>query len=384
MPIRPQGALAQGFVSPGFEPVREAFELNFERYGEVGACCAVRVDGEPVVDLWGGDAGDGRPWTRDTIGLAYSVTKGATAILCCLLADRGELDLDAPVAGYWPEFGSGGKAATTVRMLLSHRAGLPALDGRLTFDEVLQYGTAARALAGQRPLWAPGTAFGYHALTYGWLLDEVVRRATGRTIQDLFAAEIAGPLGLDFFIGLPRREEHRVAALIGEPPEQDPSSLLTRAMTANGVFRTPDAATWNDPRIRRASIPAANGITNARSLARLYAALVVEPGRPPLLSGKTLIAAISERSAGRDLVTGLDSRFGTGFMLPTAGTPMLSGSSFGHEGVGGALGFADLDQRVGFGYVQNSLRSDPTGGPDPRVAGLISALRDSLGERRTS
>ncbi|MFE4966157.1 serine hydrolase domain-containing protein [Streptomyces sp. NPDC056660] len=412
MSIQPQTTYSEGFVAQGFEPLREAFERNFTQYGEVGASCAVYVDGEPKVDLWGGlaDVVTGRPWRPDTVGLAYSVTKGATAILCCLLAERGELDLDAPVAHYWPGFGSKGKAGVSVRMILAHQAGLPVLDGRFGREEILAHGAAARALAGQEPLWTPGTAFGYHALTYGWLLDEVVRRATGRTIQDLFASDVAGPLGLDFFIGLPDGVEHRVAALVDEPPSgpsaaspdaslaeriPDPearrptgggrreagdlSSLLTRAMTVNGVLRTPDADEWNTPSIRRASLPAANGITNARSVARLYASCIGEVDGLRLLGEDMVTAATAERSAGGDRVTGLDARFGSGFMLPTAGTPMLSDSSFGHEGVGGALGFADRGARVGFGYVQNLLKVEVTGAPDPRVAGLLAALRDSLG-----
>jgi CubicO group peptidase (beta-lactamase class C family) len=391
MDVPPQVMSAQGFAAPGFEPVRQAFERNFAQHGEVGASCAVYVGGEQKVDLWGGvaDVATRRPWTQDTIGLAYSVTKGATAILCCLLADRGALDLDAPVARYWPSFGGNGKSGVTVRMVLDHQAGLPVIDGPLTLDEVLEPGAAARVLAGQRPLWAPGTSFGYHALTYGWLLDEVIRRATGAAIRDLFATEIALPLGLDFFIGLPGDAEHRVAALVNAPasgpvappPGQDAPSLLSRAMTVNGVLRTPDADAWNDPRVRRASIPAANGITNARSLARLYACCVGGAGAPRLLTEEILRSAVAEQSAGRDRVTGLDARFGTGFMLPTAGTPMLSASSFGHEGVGGALGFADPDSGVGFGYVQNALRRELAGGPDPRVAGLLSALRGCLGLR---
>lgn len=411
MSIQPQTTYSEGFVAPGFEPLREAFDRNFAQCGEVGASCAVYVDGELKADLWGGlaDVITGERWHADTVGLAYSVTKGATAILCCLLADRGELDLDAPVARYWPAFASRGKGGVTVRMILAHQAGLPVLDGRFTREEILAYGVAARALVEQEPLWAPGTDFGYHALTYGWLLDEVVRRATGRTIQHLFADEIAGPLGLDFFIGLPDGVEHRVAALVDAPlsgrpaaspdsslaeripdPELrravgadrrapgDLSSLLTRAMTVNGVLRTPDADEWNAPSVRRASLPAANGITNARSVARLYASCVGEVDGLRLLGEDAVTAATAERSAGRDRVTGLDARFGSGFMLPTTGLPMLSGSSFGHEGVGGALGFADCEARVGFGYVQNLLRTEITGGPDPRVAGLLTALREAL------
>jgi CubicO group peptidase (beta-lactamase class C family) len=298
-----------------------------------------------------------------------------------LLAERGALDIDAPVARYWPEFGGNGKSDVSVRMLLDHQAGLPVLDRELTLDELLEPGVAAGSLAHQEPLWTPGTAFGYHALTYGWLLDEVVRRATGHPIQRLFADEVAAPLGLDFHIGLPDSQQHRVAALI-DGPRPDPATLpplLVRAMTANGVLPAPDAATGNDPRVRRASIPAANGITDARSLARLYASCVSDVAGLRLLSEATVVAASAEQSAGVDEVTGQRGRFGTGFMLPTVGTPMLSMSSFGHEGVGGGLGFADRDSAVGFGYVPNLLALELTGQPDARVAGLLSALRDSLG-----
>jgi CubicO group peptidase (beta-lactamase class C family) len=410
-PLPGDDAGASGLVAPGFEPVRTAFVENLGLHGDVGASCAVYLDGELCVDLWGGtaDTVTGRPWTQDTLGLVYSVTKGAVAVLCNLLAQQGRLNLDAPVAEYWPEFAGGGKADVTVRMLLTHRAGLPVLDKPLTLGEVLRDGVAAEALAGQRPLWAPGSDFGYHALTFGWLLDEVVRRATGRSIAELMTSEVTEPLGIDLFIGLPASQEHRVADLVDAamPPAlpaipditvvesiADPDLreailqamratgaplLLLRAMTVNGVLRTPHAATWNASSIRRATMPAANGITNARSIARLYAACIGEVAGVRLLSDQTLDEATAEQSAGVDRVTGLYSRFGTGFMLPTEGTAMLSAASFGHEGVGGALGFADRMTGVSLGYVPNRLSQGLA--TEARVQNLLSAVRSCVGSR---
>jgi CubicO group peptidase (beta-lactamase class C family) len=368
-----------GFAAPGFEPVRQAFERNFTEFGEVGASCAVYVDGDKKVDLWGGvaDLATERPWAEDTVGLVYSVTKGATAILCNLLAERGELDLDAPVARYWPEFAVNGKSGIPVRMILDHQAGLPALEERLPLREILADGVAAGALAKQTPLWSPGSSFGYHALTFGWLLEEIVQRATGRSIRDLMATEVARPLSVDFSIGLPDEQRHRVATLVNGPvPSASLSDLFTRVLTTNGVLPAPDADTWNDPAVRRAVLPAANGFTNARSVARLYASCVGEVDGFRLLGEEAVADATAEQSVGQDRVTALNGRFGTGFMLPTTGTPMLSETSFGHEGVGGALGFADRGARMGFGYVPNLLMPGLSG--DPRVLGLLTALRDSL------
>lgn len=398
--------MIHGIVSPDFEAVKEAFARNFTEHGDQGASCAVCVDGELKVDLWGGvaDVATGQTWDRDTVAIAFSVTKGATTILCHRLAEQRALDLDAPIATYWPEFAQAGKGACTTRMVLTHRVGLPLIDRRLSREDLLEGRLVASALALQTPRWAPNTAHGYHALTFGWLLGEIVHRATGYRLGDLFRQQVAGPLGLDLFIGLPPTEEPHVAHLVNaQPPDipallakitdperravveamlaamGDPASPAARALSTNGALPTPDAATWNDPRVHAAEIPAANGITNARSLARMYAGCVGEVDGVRLLREDTVTAAVAERSAGPDRTLVGPTRFGTGFMLPTPTLTMLGESSFGHSGAGGALGFADRDARVGFGYVQNQLGVALAG--EPRTTGVIAALKQVLDGR---
>ncbi len=391
-----------GHVAPGFEGVRQAFEDNFRVRGDVGASVAVHVDGELVVDLWGGvaDPATGRAWERDTTTLVYSATKGATAILLHALAEAGVVDLDAPVADYWPEFAAGGKAAVPVRMLLTHQSGLPVPTPGLTREDLFAGSPVAAALAAQEPLWEPGTAHGYHALTFGWLLGELVQRATGRSLGAEFAERIAGPLKLDLWIGLPADADVDTAPLLNGIPDpaaldaiedpqvkamvlqivsamMDPTSLFARVLSTNGALPTPDAGTWNDPRALQMEQPAANGVTNARALSRLYAATVGEVDGVRLLSPATVEAARAEQVFGADRVLMSPSRFGSGFMLHHAGMPLLGESSFGHQGAGGALGFADVEHRVGFGYAQNQLGASLMG--EPRTAALIDALRVSLG-----
>lgn len=394
--------MIHGHLAAGFEPVRTAFARNFADPGEVGASCAVYVDGELVVDLWGGtaDQAAGRPWDRDSICLVYSVTKGAAALGVHLLVQRGLVDLDAPVARYWPEFAAAGKSAITVRMLLSHRAGLPLIDPPLTREELLSGDAVAPRLAASAPLWEPGSRHGYHALTFGWLAGELVRRVTGSTIGEFFAEEVAAPLGLAFWIGLPERQRGRLAPLVnGAPPSPadlaelddpgqrdtvaqimaamtDPSTVLFRALTTNGVLPAPDAGTWNDSAILAAAIPAANGVTNARSLARMYAACVSRVDGVRLLEPHTVAAATVEHSSGRDEVLFAPTRFGAGYMLHSAGSTMLGEDSFGHTGAGGALGFADSAAKVGFGYVQNLIGRGLTA--DSRAARIVSALAQCL------
>ncbi|PZF91889.1 serine hydrolase domain-containing protein, partial [Micromonospora endophytica] len=210
----------QGTVAPGFEGVREVFARNFATHGEVGAAVCVYRHGRPVVDLWAGvaDPDTGRPWREDTLQVVYSTTKSATAACAHLLSQRGELDLDAPVAAYWPEFAAAGKEGIPVRWLLSHQAGLPALDTPVSLADIRSWDPVVRALARQAPVWTPGTAHGYHGLTYGWLVGEVVRRVSGRSLGDYFAEEIAAPLGLDFWIGLPASELPRVSRIVEPPP----------------------------------------------------------------------------------------------------------------------------------------------------------------------
>ncbi|MBP2366931.1 serine hydrolase domain-containing protein [Pseudonocardia parietis] len=390
-----------GTVASGFEELRDEFERNFTERGDVGAALAVYVDGVPVVDLWGGvaDPVTGRPWQPDTPGLVYSVTKGATAVLVNRLAERGLLDLDGPVAAYWPEFGAAGKDRITVAQLLSHQAGLPVPAVPLSRAELIAGEPVVAALAAQEPLWEPGTRHGYHALTFGWLTGELVRRVTGRSLGSLFAEDIARPLGLDFHIGLPRDRASEVAPLIDGVPDpaaldaiddpaarelvlrivaamSDPTSLFARTLSTNGVLPTPHAATWNDPDIYAMEQPAANGITDARSLARLYAACVSEVDGTRILSEQAVQRARTEQVRGPDDVLIGESRFGIGFQLSTPGAPLLGEGSFGHAGAGGALGFGDVTSRVGFGYVQNQLGASLVG--EPRTAALIAALGRAL------
>lgn len=386
----------QGEVAAGFEGVRDAFVANFERFGDVGAACAVYVGGEAVVDLWGGiaDPTTGRSWEADTTAVVFSTTKGVAAIAAHLLAQRGELDLDAPVASYWPEFGAEGKAELPVRALLSHRAGLPVVDGTVTPADALAWDPVVERLAAQAPVWPPSTAHGYHAITYGWLVGEVVRRATGRTLGQVVAEDLSAPLGLDLWIGLPEAEEGRVARLVpfvaprgtrpptapaDLPPDvaamvramSDPTSLAMRALSV-----TQPAMDFNSRAVHAAELPAANGIATARSLARLYAATVGDVDGVRILSDATVADATREQSNGPDQVLLVPTRFGSGFFLPSPFASLMGPRSFGHAGAGGSLALADPDGQVGFGYVMNAMRDNLSN--DRRTLTLIAALRAAL------
>jgi len=382
-----------GEVAPRFAGVKEAFEDNFARHGDVGAAVAVYHHGRKVVDLWAGQADrrSGTPWDRDTLTLVFSSTKGVTAIAVHRLAERGLLDLDAPVADYWPEFAAEGKGTVPVRWLLSHRAGLPVFDDPPAVDDALAWGPAVDALAAQRPLWEPGTAHGYHAITFGWLVGEVVRRATGRRLAEVVADDVAGPLGLDLWIGLPETEEHRVSRLLAAPPPDrdalaaiptdqrrrleaflDPASLTLRALNV-----TQPPFNFNSPAVHAAELPAANAITTARSLAKLYAATIGEVDGHRLLDPATVASATVEQAAGPDRVLLVDSRFGSGFFLPCRFTPLMGPRSFGHPGAGGSVAFADPDTGVAFAYVMNQMQ--PNLGGDQRAAGLVDAVAQAVG-----
>ncbi|MCF6522538.1 serine hydrolase [Streptomyces sp. JJ36] len=384
-----------GVVAAGFEPVREAFAASFDRHGDIGAAVCVYRYGEPVVDLWGGiaDPRSGRPWTRDTLQLVYSATKGATATAAHLLAQRGALELDAPVAQYWPEFATKEKADITVRWLLSHQAGLVALDRPVPLNEALTWHPMAEALAAQSPQWAPGTAHGYHGRTWGWLVGEVIRRASGRTPGRFFAEEIAGPLGLDFYIGLPPGERDRLSRMLYKQPDVDlttapPESVPENLRDLVAAWRDPDslsnrafavtdpaAIDFNAPEVQAAELPSSNGIGTARALTRMYAALIGAVDGVRLFAPETLATATKEQANGPDQVMCLQSRFSSGYMLPTVENPMTSPSAFGHTGRGGSLAFADPEHGVAFGYAMNHI----IGGPDDvRAASLVDAVRRSL------
>ena len=380
----------QGTVEQGFGTVADAFAANFTERGELGAAFALYVDGAAKVDIWAGtaDKRTDRPWSEDTLQLVYSTTKGAAAICVARLVEAGLVSYDEPVATYWPEFAAGGKEAVTVGQMMSHQAGLPYATAPLTFDDLMAVTPVVDALAAQEPVWAPGTRHGYHALTYGWLAGELVRRVDGRRIGQYFADEVAAPLGLDFWIGLPESEEPRVARLEAAPPPTDPEALAMmmqiagpgtmgfNALFMSGVMMAGPADAFNSREVHATEMPAANGITTARSLARMYAATVGEVDGVRLIDDATVASARAEAVDGPDACLVVSSRFGMGFMLDGELTPMLSPSSFGHAGAGGSLGYADPDARVGYGYVMNQMAGGIAG--DPRTVALNDAVRSCL------
>ena len=382
----------EGVCDPKFRRVREVFEDNFETRGEVGASVALTIDGKQVIDLWGGyaDKKKTRPWTRDTIVNVYSTTKGLTAICAHRLVDEGKLDIDAPVAKYWPEFAQAGKEKLPVRYLLSHRAGLPAIRKPLEPMDLFNWGTMCSALAAQEPWWEPGKKHGYHALTFGFLVGEVIRRITGKSPGTYFRDELARPLGLDCRIGLDASQDGRVASMINSPPPPPGAPNIFAEAAKNPESVT--AKTFNNPptmmrpefgansRIwRGAELPAANGHSTARALARLYGALSRggEVDGVRVLKPTAIARCYDEQSRGPDEVLFLSTRFSQGFMLSQPGATLgPNPHSFGHPGAGGSLGFADPDAKVGFGYTMNQMAAGIL--IDGRAAALIEAAYESL------
>ena len=375
----------RGECDPRFERVRAAFAANFAERGEVGASLCVIAAGEAVVDLWGGHADEARtrPWERGTIANVYSSTKGVAALAAAMLVDRGELDVERPVADYWPEFGQAGKEAITVRQLLTHEAGLAGVDEELPDLAVLDWDYMVGAMERQAPLWIPGEGLGYHAVTYGWLVGEVIRRIAGKTCGEFVRDEIAGPLGVDFFIGLPESEDVRTADMIpasGDGPivPADPGSLAAKAL---GFVNPRVAGTVNSREWRAAELPAANGHGNGRALARIYAAMAQggELDGARLLSSDGVAAAAAHAVSADDLVLGFPVKRALGFIISLPGGRYEWGPSpnaYGHSGAGGSLGFADPDAEIGFGYVMNQMSAGL--GADPRWAPMIDAVYASL------
>jgi CubicO group peptidase (beta-lactamase class C family) len=376
-----------GYVATEFEPVLDAFTDNFDKRGEVGAAVSVYLDGQPVVDLWGGlaDATIGTPWRGDTLVLVYSATKGVTAICANLLMQRGLLDPDAAVATLWPEFGANGKGEITVAQVMSHQAGLPLVEGDFTLEESLTFAVMAGALAKQKPIWEPGTKHGYHMRTYGWLVGEIIRRADPqhRSPGTFWREEIGDELGVDFWIGLPESLEPRVATLV--PPKNDMRKalvpfrdelLLARVFSSpGGHFNYDDM--WNTRQLHAAELPSSNGIGNARGLARLYASCIGKVDGHRTLSAETVARATLERACGKDEVLMIESCFGLGFLLGRAFGAANPPDAFGHAGAGGALAFADPDSGISFAYVMNDLRFDANEG-DPRSEELVRAVYRAL------
>jgi CubicO group peptidase (beta-lactamase class C family) len=407
------GTLIQGHVEDGWGTVADAFRANFAGHpGEVGAAVSVYEGGRPVVDLWGGlaDREANRTWREGTIVEVASTTKGATAICAHLLAQRGELDLDAPVVKYWPEFGAAGKDHIPVRWLLSHQAGLPVIDTPLTFADAVAWHPVIRALEAQKPLWKPGTEHLYHAHTFGFLVGEVVRRITGKSLGAFFADEVVAPLGLSAWIGLPKAQHQRVARVTYAPFSLEeltaglidatgldadtvttwmqslyaPGSVAARAGELGGAFDlTSDMP--NDRAFLAAEFPAANMVTDARSLARMYAATVSEVDGVRLLDPatvETMTVVQTDRTRMHGLPPGLtipvDRSFymSLGFWRACPPMPWVGRGSFGHPGSGGSVGFADPDAGVGFGYVTNLWSWNIA---EPRASSLAAAARACLG-----
>lgn len=359
-----------GHCAPGFEPLRDAFAENFRSRGELGASVCLRRDGRVLADLYGGiaDPATGAPWRDDTVSVVFSCTKGASAALIHLLVARGLMSLDQTIASLWPEFADAGKEAITLRMVLNHTAGMPAIRAPMPRDCLLDPQAMARQLATEPPFWEPGTRLGYHAVTFGLILGEVVRRVTGESLGTLFRQEIAAPLGLDFTIGSTPGVEARIAPILpyvpprGSAPTPFQQALATLGTPTNLMLMNCGDWSWrgvNTPEGRAVEVPAAGGITHARGLAGLYAALI-DPQNPlGFAPGQTAgFGQVSAETARCQTLLG-GMRFGPGFMLRMEqpdgpGLPIPEGA-FGHVGMGGSVGFADPARGLAFGYTMNRL-----------------------------
>ena len=371
-----------GMTHDRFADVRTAFEANFSNGSDVGASFCATVEGETVVDLWGGfaDAERTRAWERDTIVNVYSTTKTMTALTALLIADRGDLDFDAPVAKYWPEFAAGGKSGVKVSHLMAHSSGLSGWKELISVEDLYDWEKTTALLAAQAPYWEPGTAPGYHALTQGYLVGEVVRRITGQSLGTVFRDEIAGPLGADFHIGLPASEDHRVAHLIPPPPgtaiADGPAQTDIQANMSNnpGI----DVSATRTRGWRGAEIPAAGGTGNARSVAEIHAILAnggVAKGKR-FLSEAGCRKALELQIEGTDLILGGPARFGMGFGLAGGVLPLPNPNSMFWGGYGGSLVIIDMDARTTFGYAMNKMAGTTTG--DMRAFGLAIAMWAAL------
>ncbi|MBI4941776.1 MAG: beta-lactamase family protein [Actinobacteria bacterium] len=383
-----------GGAEDGFGAVVDAFVDNFRLRGDRGAGCTVFVDGRAVVDVWAGeqDSRSSRPWQHGTAAALFSCSKGLLALIAYLLVQDGLLDLDRPVARYWPEFAAHGKDRVTVREVLAHRAGLPAVESPMTRDEVCAWFPAVQALEQQTPLWPPGSAHSYHPVTLGWLVGEVVRRVTGVLPGTFFSRRVASPRGLDVWIGVPWNARDAVAWMEAPLPDDDSAvvrrtaevqstAIVHRAMTMGSALPFPTdsgVVTLNDPQLQAAELPGINGFASAPSMARLYAGCVSDIDGPALLTPQSVEDALVPRSWGQMLLgdPDLGQRWGTGFMISSPPSrPMLGPRSFGHDGAGGQLAFADPDLGVGFAYLSCQM------GPviDHRANELTRALGRCLG-----
>jgi len=369
--------LSSGFAQDRYAPVRGIFEANLASGADVGAAFCATIEGETVVDLWGGyaDAAKTRPWVKDTIVNVYSTTKTMTALVALMVADQGELDFDAPVAKYWPEFAANGKAGVKVSHLMSHSAGLSGWKDPMTEEDLYDWDKATSLLAAQAPYWEPGKAVGYHAITQGYLVGEVVRRITGRTLGTFFREEIAEPLGADFHIGLPASEDARVAELIPPPPGgtlgDNAQTELQKNMAFNPGVEVSATATraW-----RGAEIPAAGGTGNARSVAQVHVILA----NGGMAQGKRFLSEAGCRKAlelqieGEDLILSAPARFGMGFGVAGGVVPLPNPNTIFWGGYGGSLVVIDMDARATYAYAMNKMAGTTTG--DMRAFSLLMGM----------
>jgi CubicO group peptidase (beta-lactamase class C family) len=371
-----------GFAQPRFAAVKKLFEDNIAGGEDIGASFCATVNGETVVDLWGGyaDPAKTRPWNKDTIVNVYSTTKTMTALTALLLADRGLIDFDAPVATYWPEFAANGKANVKVSHLMSHSAGLSGWKEKISTADIYDWQKMTALLAAQAPFWEPGTAPGYHALTQGYLVGEVIRRVAGKSVGTVFREEIAGPLGADFWIGLPASEDDRVAELIPPPPGDAVgdgpamSELMANMATNPGI----DVSETKTRAWRGAEIPAAGGTGNARSIAQIHAILAndgVAQGKR-FLSKDGVRKALEPQVEGQDLIMGVKAKFGLGFGLAGGLMPLPNPNAMFWGGYGGSLAIIDMDARLSMGYAMNRMLGTTTG--DLRGIGLAFAMWEAL------
>ncbi len=388
------GVAIQGSCAPGYEQVRDVFETNFRERDEVGASVAVWVDGDLAVNLWGGsaDAARQRPWQDDTLASIFSGSKGLTSTCIHLLADRGEIDLHSPVAEYWPEFAQAGKQDITVAMVMGHRSGVIGPRARLLPEETLDWDSVCDNIAKAEPWWEPGTAQGYHLVTFGFILGEITRRVTGRTLGQYLRTEIAEPFGIDVHIGLPAAEHHRCAEMVNKPQIRDvlaageapgyPTSIAEHPMAALSVAMgfVPDDELGSDDITawRSAEFPSTNAHVTALGLATFYNALA----QGKILSFEHMDKCrISQGGFDTDLVLGprvADHGWGLGYMLNQRGVNGPNTRTFGHGGSGGSYGFVDLEHRIGYAYVMNYFDATKCNA-DPRSVALSDEVYSALG-----
>jgi CubicO group peptidase (beta-lactamase class C family) len=377
--------LAQGFCDDRFSAVKKAFTTNFESGSETGASCAVAVDGKLVVDLWGGyaDKSCTRPWERDTIVNVFSMTKVMTAVSAMMLVDRGQLDLDAPVARYWPEFAANGKADIPVRYLFSHASGLAGWQEPVNHDTIYDWDKATSMLAAEKPFWEPGKGSGYHGLTMGYLLGELVRRITGKSVGTFFRDEIARPLDVDFHIGTPAECDSRIAEVITAAPlkpsepgyvQVNKNSLRARVMANEQI----DIARANETAWRRAEIPAANGHGNARAAVKVASVLACGGSLDgvKLMTRNTIRKMLEEQTNGKDWMLGDHIRWGLGVELDIP-ERTIGKNSFSWGGAGGSIVVVDLDRKLAWAYVMNR-GSHGAHFKDPRNRAIAAAIDTCL------